>query len=418
MISKSFEISNPIALRRKILSVMLMFCMLHIPLIDSMIYASGSPATMASGQADSAYQLYSPQQLDNLLAPIALYPDPLLAQVLPAATFPDQIEEAARYVRANGTDGVDNQYWDVSVKAVAHYPSVLNMMADRIDWTTATGQAYVYQSTDVMTAVQRLRGMAHAQGNLISTPQQEVVVNGGYIVIVPAQPRYVYVPVYDPAVIYSHHVHVGVGIGVAISFGVGFVIGAWLNRDCDWRYHRVYYHGWNGGGWIGRSRPVIHVTNVYVNNHYTNININRTVTTRKVNYTSINRYNSVHHEVTFDNHARNRALASPNRGNDKVVNSKVSAHAANNRPPGQGSQGHPPSGKPASQAVKAGPQSPNRQSAPSTNQSQSRSVNHGNGKGRPESHAATQQAQKSSADHSKGSESGSKRAENADRKRP
>src|SRR6202041_1268544 len=107
-----------------------------------------------------AYENFSPEQLDNLLSPIALYPDPLLAQLFVAATFPDQVEEAARYVRANGQNGVDDQNWDVSVRAVAHYPTVVGMMADKIDWTTSVGQAYVNQSTDVATSVQRLRHLA------------------------------------------------------------------------------------------------------------------------------------------------------------------------------------------------------------------------------------------------------------------
>jgi len=125
-----------------------------------------------------------------------------LAQMLPAATFLDQIDEAARYVRAYGQDGVDDQPWDVSVKAVAHYPAVLDMMADKMDWTTALGQAYVNQSTDVMESVQRLRAMANAQGNLVSTPEQEVIVEPGYYAIWPANPQCLYVPFYDPMVIF------------------------------------------------------------------------------------------------------------------------------------------------------------------------------------------------------------------------
>src|SRR6266566_1433375 len=113
-----------------------------------------------------SYENLSPEQLDNLLSPIALYPDPLLAQLFIAATFPDQVEEAARYVRANGQNGVDDQYWDVSVRAIAHYPAVVEMMADKIDWTTSVGQAYVNQSTDVASSVQHLRHMARDAGNL------------------------------------------------------------------------------------------------------------------------------------------------------------------------------------------------------------------------------------------------------------
>src|SRR5271156_2448079 len=195
-----------------------------------------------------SYENYSPDQLDNLLAPIALYPDPLLAQVLPAATFVDQIDEASRFVRSYGQNGVDDQDWDVSVKAVAHYPAVLDMMANKIDWTTALGQAYVNQSTDVMISVQRLRRLASDQGNLITNQQQQVIVQPSYIQIWPAQPQYVYVPVYNPVYVYYQRPSPG---AFFITFGTGFIIGAWLNRDCDWGGRGGYYTGWNGGGWIG-----------------------------------------------------------------------------------------------------------------------------------------------------------------------
>jgi hypothetical protein len=248
---------------------------------------------------DDSNGTFSPEQLDNLVAPIALYPDPLLAQVLVGATFPDQIDQAARSVRANGDPNyIDQQPWDVSVKAVAHYPTVLFNMADKLDWTTALGQAYVGQSTDVMTAVQRLRVEAQSAGNLVSTPQQQVVMQGGYVQIWPAQPQYIYVPVYDPALVYYRRP----GFFMGITFGRAFFIGAWLNNDFDWGGHRVYYHGWEGGGgWIGRSRAYIHVNNVYVNTSYRNVAINRTVVNRSVNYTTLNRYQSVHRDVHYDN---------------------------------------------------------------------------------------------------------------------
>ena len=129
-------------------------------------------------QGSQEYIPYSPEQLDNLLAAIALYPDPLLAQVLPAATFTDEIDEAARYVRAYGENGVDDQPWDISVRSVAHYPEVLYMMDEKLDWTTAVGQAYVNQSTEVMESVQRLRNLAYQQGNLVSNPQWQIVRSG------------------------------------------------------------------------------------------------------------------------------------------------------------------------------------------------------------------------------------------------
>ena len=155
------------------------------------------------GEYSDEFERFSANQLDNLVGPIALYPDALLAQVLVASTFPDQVEDAARYVRANGTAGIDDQSWDVSVKAVAHYASALNMMDDKSDWTATLGRAYASQSSDVMAAVQRMRAMAAQQGNLVTTSQQQVITQGTQYVIVPAQPRVIYVPVYDPVVVYT-----------------------------------------------------------------------------------------------------------------------------------------------------------------------------------------------------------------------
>jgi hypothetical protein len=253
------------------------------------------------------YAPYSPEQLDNLLAPVALYPDPLLAQVLLAATFPDQVQDAASWVRRHDPNSVDYRPWDVSVKAVAHYPTVLDMLNDRMDWTTALGQAYAYQSTDVMMSVQRLRNLAYSHGNLVSTPQQRVVWDGGYIQIVPAQARYIFVPVYDPGVIYVRRVYrPGFGFGGFYSFGRGFVIGAWLNYDLDWHYRRVVYDGWDArhSGWRQRSRPYVHVTNVYINTRYEHVSVNRRVVERHVDYNNVRRYNSVHREVTYENRER------------------------------------------------------------------------------------------------------------------
>ena len=284
----------------------------------------GLPETSSNGQLlaagepmqDTGYGVYfSPEQLDNLVAPIALYPDPLLAQVLLASTFVDQIPDAAQWVAANNDPNwIDSQPWDVSVKAVAHYPSVLYMMRDRIDWTASLGQAYVYQSTDVMMAVQRLRHMARSAGYLVTSPQQQVIVDGAYVRIVPYQPQYIYVPAYDPAVVYYRRPAGAVVAAAVISFGAGLLIGAWLNHDCDWHHHRVYYHGWEGSGWIARSRPNIHVTNIYVNNSYQNVHINRTVVNRKVDYRNLNQFSSVHREVKYDTvtrHQGGRPVAQP-----------------------------------------------------------------------------------------------------------
>jgi len=252
----------------------------HAALLALVIF-TGLPAMADNDQyyppdaAEQSNTLFTAEELDDLLAPIALYPDPLLAQVLPAATFIDQIDEAARYVRQyRNSPRIDDQPWDVSVKAIAHYPDVLFMMDQKYDWTVSLGQAFVNQQQDVMDAVQRLRAEAQAAGNLSSTPQQEVVDADDYISIVPASPEVVYVPQYDPLVVY---VESSPSYGF-ITFSIGFTIGAWLDRDCDWHGRRVFYHGWQGGGWISRARPYIHdPRNIYINNSYSVINVNRKV---------------------------------------------------------------------------------------------------------------------------------------------
>ena len=287
----------------------------------SLVFSLLACAPRLRAQDDSSTQPFSPDQLDNLLAPIALYPDPLLAQVLPAATFPDQIDEAARFVRGGASPGdIDTQPWDVSVKAVAHYPTVLYMMADSLDWTTALGQAYVTQPDDVMASVQRLRQEARNVGNLDTNPQQDVEVDDGYIEIWPAQPQYFYVPVYDPGLAFFGSG--GIYGGPVVTFGAGFPIGVWLNYGFNWRVHHIYYHGWSGGGWIARSLPYIHIDPVYVNANLKNVTVNRSVTVRAVNYGNLTRFNSVHQNVSYGK-ARFTAgvsnAAPANNVNNKII---------------------------------------------------------------------------------------------------
>ncbi len=255
--------------------------------------------------ADAIVDGYTARQLDNLVAPVALYPDALLAQVLIASTFPDQVEDAAIFVRENGTAFIDDQEWDISVRSVAHYPSALNMMADRSDWMATLGRAYAFQSSDVMAAVQRMRSMAAQHGNLVSTNEQQVVHEEGNYAIVPAQPRVIYVPVYDPVVIYTRPIF-SMGVHTRYwSFGVGFPIGSWLAYDLDWRVRRVYYNGWSdqyvawGGGWRVRSRPFIQITNIYVNPRYQTVYVNRNVVRRHINYRNVDRHSRVHRDTWF-----------------------------------------------------------------------------------------------------------------------
>lgn len=224
-------------------------------------------------------QALSGPDLDQLLGPIALYPDPLLSELLPAASFPSQIVMADRYIQAGGDPNlVDQQPWDDSVKAMSRYPSVLKWMDDNLNWTTAVGQAFQNQQPDVMASIQRLRGQANALGNLQSTPQQNVVTDDdGTVEILPADPQEVYVPVYQPNVVFYQRPY-GAPF---ITFGIGLPIGIWLNHDFDWHNHHVYVWDhdhprpsdwWSRrpgerprvppptvAGWQGRGRPNVYV---------------------------------------------------------------------------------------------------------------------------------------------------------------
>jgi hypothetical protein len=204
-----------------------------------------------------AQATYGPDQLDQLLAPIALYPDPLIALVLPASTKPADIASAAQYLASNGSpEGVDSQPWDPSVRGLAHYPDVLKWMNDNIDWTRTLGAAFAMQPSDVMKSVQQLRAKAKAAGTLTDTPQQQVDVEGDDIRIVPAQQDTMYVPEYDPDVVYD--VPAGYD-GPFITFGVGFPVGAWLGYQCDWDSFGIWVGPWSPGwgyrrDWSGGSR--------------------------------------------------------------------------------------------------------------------------------------------------------------------
>src|SRR5436190_9667175 len=285
------------------------------------------PLVRASAIANYAPDRFSDAELDELLAPIALYPDPLLAQVVPASTFIDQLESAQQTLNGSTDDNkIGSQSWDVSVKSVAHYPQVLQMMVEKRDWTTALGQAYVNQSTDVGKSIQRLRAQAKAAGSLVTTSQQQVIAEGNVIKIVPAQPQVIYVPQYNPEVVY---VKSGPSTGevvaaAAITFGVGLAIGAWLNNDWDWRGRGIYYHGWVGGGWIGANRTFVNVNvnrNFYVNNRYRNVDVNRTIVNRNIGgyRTTLNR-NAVVRQNNINVNNINRNNINRNTVNRNTVN--------------------------------------------------------------------------------------------------
>ncbi len=217
-------------------------------------------------------QPLSTQALQQLVAPIALYPDPLLAQILMASTYPLEVVSAARWLKDNNhlkgkalEDALQQQTWDPSVKSLTAVPDVLNMMNEKLDMTTKLGDAFLAQQNDVLNAVQALRHKAQAAGNLNSNKQQVVNTaqntennsqsnNASYpiqniISIEPADPQVVYVPMYDPNVVYGtwsypeyppyYYPYSGYAAGMALSFGAGYIVGDALWGRFDWHNHGV-----------------------------------------------------------------------------------------------------------------------------------------------------------------------------------
>ncbi len=223
------------------------------------------------------------EQLQQLVAPIALYPDALVAQILAASTFPEQVVEADRWLQAHPElegdalgQAVDQQSWDPSVKALTAFPSVLGNMDKNVAWTSSLGDAYYNHEQDVMDAVQVMRQRAQQAGNLKTTPQQTVTTQGSTIVVEPANPEVVYVPAYDPWVVYGYPItpwpywysYPGIWYdGPSLWFGVGFATGwfggyewGWHNWGFDWHHRYPYY---DGGRYYSRSRTFYNRNNYY-----------------------------------------------------------------------------------------------------------------------------------------------------------
>lgn len=244
---------------------------------------SGTPASPTEPGPGPAPGKATQKQLEQLVSPIALYPDLLVAQILAASTYPTQIVEADRWLQSNQNlkgqalaNAASEQPWDPSVKSLTQYAPVLNNMSQNLSWTSALGQAYYNQPTDVMNAIQTLRHMAQQAGTLKSTPQQKVVVenaSGGtsaapstttvtegssgstqVIVIQPAQPQMVYVPQYNPTTAYGTPMEAPPGYSSAdlmmtglMSFGLGMMVGDMIgsssnNWGCNWHGGNVTYN--------------------------------------------------------------------------------------------------------------------------------------------------------------------------------
>lgn len=241
---------------------------------------SQPPATSATAPAVKL----PPDQLDSLVAPIALYPDPLLSQTLVASTYPLEVIQLKQWLDQHKdlkdkalTDAVQKQEWDPSIQAMAALPDVVKQLAENIKWTADLGNAFLTQQNDVMDAVQRMRKKASSAGNLKSSEQQKVetkvVENKQVIVIEQANPQVIYVPSYNPTVVYGPPVYPYPPIyypppgyyaaGMAISFGVGIAMGA------------AWGGGWGYGcGWGGNNNVYINHNNNFVNNSERRNNIN------------------------------------------------------------------------------------------------------------------------------------------------
>jgi hypothetical protein len=241
-------------------------------------------AAPAQGAPAPAYSQQTPEQLQQLVAPIALYPDSLVAQILAASTFPEEVVEADRWVQGNPdlkgealAQAADQQPWDPSVKALTAFPSVLGNMDKNLSWTSSLGDAYYNQQQDVMNAVQVMRQKAEQAGNLKTTPQQTVTNDDyGDIDIAPVDPAVVYVPAYDPWVVYGYPIapwpywypYPGIWFGGPyLSFGVGFGIGffggfgwGWGHWGFDWHNHYAIY---NHNRYYSQSRTFYNRDNFY-----------------------------------------------------------------------------------------------------------------------------------------------------------
>jgi Protein of unknown function (DUF3300) len=242
------------------------------PAQDDQASAQGAPA---QGAPAPPYAQKSPDQLQQLVAPIALYPDSLVAQILAASTFPEQVVEADRFVQDHPdlkgdalAQAVNDQPWDPSVKALCAFPSVLGNMDKNLSWTSSLGDAYYNQQQDVMNAVQEMRHRAERAGHLQSTPQQTVTEQGPNVVIQPADPQVVYVPAYNPWLVYGGPIvawpgwypYPGIWFGGPfLSFGVGFGIGFWGH----WGWGFPHW----GFNWYNHS--VLFNHNVYVSHSST-----------------------------------------------------------------------------------------------------------------------------------------------------
>jgi len=255
--------------------VVLVSCLLVQFTAQASSYTSSSQAGQQS-QAPAAG--HTPQDLQQLVAPIALYPDALVSQILAASTYPTEIVEADRWMQSHSNlkgeelaKEVDKQDWDPSVKAMTQFPSVLENMDKNLSWTSSLGEAYISQPQDVTEAVQTLRQQARSASHLNNTEQEKVTTQGNTIIIEPANPEVVYVPAYDPWLVYGEPIIAypgwfpvpgsywgDPGISFGIGFGIGFFGGygwGWHHWGYDWHGRRAFF---DHHEWVSHSRDFGH----------------------------------------------------------------------------------------------------------------------------------------------------------------
>jgi hypothetical protein len=310
---------------RKILAVVLsvLLSVVSSQLLLGYQMAPPGPLPDTSNPTEAASQTAS--QLQALVAPIALYPDSLVAQILTAATFPDQVAVAEYWLQENKNlagsalmQAVDKQSWDPSVKALTEFPSVLDNMSKNLAWTSSLGQAYHDQQADVMTAIQTLRAQAKAKGNLQSTPQIKVVQQSPQVIVIqPANPQIVYVPQYNPTIVYGVPYVVPAYVAPTyttgdvvaaglIGFGAGIAVGAMMSGgccgwgysswNCGWHGTAVVYHGggyygnsaWHGGYYNGGYHNSYGYNNSYNHSNYYNNHSNYNSNYKNVSGNTVN----------------------------------------------------------------------------------------------------------------------------------
>lgn len=314
-------------------SLLAMICAVFLMPGDTLLYAQQEAAS-----TDQAAPKIPNDQLDSLVAPIALYPDPLLSQVLVASTYPLEIIQLQQWLDKHKdltgdalVAAVQKEDWDPSIQAMAALPDAVKQLAENIKWTTDLGNAFLAQQTDVMDAVQRMRMKAKNAGNLKSTEQQKVEVqtveSKTVVVIQQANPQVIYVPSYNPVVVYGPPVYPYPPIyypppsyyaaGVAIAFGVGVAMGSYYRGG--WGYN----YGW------GRGNVNININNNYIS-HYNKTNINN-VNRNNINNVNRNGGNNWQHNPQHRGGAPYSNKATANKYGGTARGDSMSTRQANAR---------------------------------------------------------------------------------------